>query len=285
MDFAKHIKPLSSESDWPVWKRKIRDLLDYQEGAIDVIEGKLSKPESLGDQPTKDKQIEFKTASDLFRKANSYAKSLISCTVSDSVYQKIMDKVSAHEAWEALKQEFEATSKDQLFKVCAEFFAFNWTQGDDVSTHLAKLRRLWNELNYGLKSKNENQLPDLILICKVLHVLPISFDLFKASWMLLSKDKAKTFEELSLQLNIFERNVRQPSPSDDTSNEALFAKLKVGNSGKTVSKEDRCNYCNEKGHWVTGCPKWHADGRPPRDKFGQNLRSSSAAMVEPKIAL
>jgi len=47
MDFTKHIKPLSGEADWPIWKRKIRDLLDYQEGAIDVIDGTLKKNRSF----------------------------------------------------------------------------------------------------------------------------------------------------------------------------------------------------------------------------------------------
>ncbi|GFW61575.1 hypothetical protein TNCV_348231 [Trichonephila clavipes] len=43
MDFSRHIKPLTGEIDWPMWKRKIRDLLDYHEGAIEVIDGKLKK--------------------------------------------------------------------------------------------------------------------------------------------------------------------------------------------------------------------------------------------------
>jgi hypothetical protein len=47
MELAKHIKPLAGESAWPIWKRKIRDVLDYHEGAVDVIDGRLVKPEPL----------------------------------------------------------------------------------------------------------------------------------------------------------------------------------------------------------------------------------------------
>ncbi|GFX79872.1 retrovirus-related Pol polyprotein from transposon TNT 1-94 [Trichonephila clavipes] len=43
---------------------------------------------------------------------------MIASTVSDAVYQKIMDKKTAFEAWESLRKQFEATSKDQLFKIC-----------------------------------------------------------------------------------------------------------------------------------------------------------------------
>ncbi|KAK7590579.1 hypothetical protein V9T40_002192 [Parthenolecanium corni] len=292
MDFAKHIKPLSGESDWPIWKRKIRDLLDYQEGAVDIIEGTLTKPDPLEDKPTKEEQKEYKAASELYRKANSFAKSLISCAVSDSVYQKIMDKVSAYEAWEALKQQFEATSKDQLFKVCADFFAFNWTSGEDVSTHVAKLRSLWNELNNGLKAKKENQLPDLILMCKALHILPSSFESFKASWMLLTKDETKTFDELAMQLCVFERNMKQPIKSDDGDQEALFTRskgsfnnMKSKDNRRVFSKEDVCNYCHQKGHWVSRCPKWFADGCPARDKAGNGGQNSRFEGAEATIAL
>jgi hypothetical protein len=119
-----------------------------------------------------------KMKSHFFRKANSYAKSMISSSVTDT----------AHEAWEALKMNFEASSKDQRFKICTEFFAFSWINGEDVSTHVAKLKNLWFELNNGLKAKNENALPDLILVCKALQILPGDFENFRSSWMLLSKN-------------------------------------------------------------------------------------------------
>lgn len=41
MDLAKHVNMLlNSETDWPMWEWKIRDLLDYREGALDVADGK-----------------------------------------------------------------------------------------------------------------------------------------------------------------------------------------------------------------------------------------------------
>lgn len=64
---------------------------------------------------------------------------MITTAVIDAVHQKIMDKETARNAWKALKQQFKALSKDQLFKICMDFFAFNWTRGNDVSTHIAKL--------------------------------------------------------------------------------------------------------------------------------------------------
>ena len=100
MDLVKHIKPLANETEWPMWKRNIRDLLDYHEGAVDAIDGTLKKPDPLAENATEEATRKHKLESDLFRKANSYAKSMITSVITDTVYQKIMDKETAHEAWE-----------------------------------------------------------------------------------------------------------------------------------------------------------------------------------------
>ncbi|XP_054715407.1 uncharacterized protein LOC129224886 [Uloborus diversus] len=42
MDLSRTVKPLSGEADFPMWKRKVRDILDYHEGALEVIDGKGS---------------------------------------------------------------------------------------------------------------------------------------------------------------------------------------------------------------------------------------------------
>ncbi|GFU02589.1 uncharacterized protein TNCV_3755081 [Trichonephila clavipes] len=121
MDFSRHMKPLTGEIAWPMWKRKVRDVHDYHEGAIEVIDGKLKKPESIDADAQESVRKQHKERCDLYRKANSYAKSRIASTVTDAVYQKIMDKKTAFEAWESLRKQCEATSKDQLVKICRVF--------------------------------------------------------------------------------------------------------------------------------------------------------------------
>lgn len=55
-----------------MWKRKIRDLLDYQEQALD---GKLKKPDPFAENTDEDAVTKkHKTASASYRKSNSYAK-------------------------------------------------------------------------------------------------------------------------------------------------------------------------------------------------------------------
>lgn len=86
-----------------MWKKNSR-LLDYHEGALDVIDERLVKFEPINEvTATEEKKKKYKIQSDLYRKANSYAKLMIISSVIDEVYQKIMNKESAHDAWNALK--------------------------------------------------------------------------------------------------------------------------------------------------------------------------------------
>lgn len=77
MDLTKNIKLLSSEADWPFWKKKMKEILDYHERAIDVIEGTLVNIELLPENVSKvEKQVY-----ELYRKSNSFAKSMTATTV------------------------------------------------------------------------------------------------------------------------------------------------------------------------------------------------------------
>lgn len=40
-------KTITDERDWQVWKYKIKCILNCHNGALEVVEGKLVKPESL----------------------------------------------------------------------------------------------------------------------------------------------------------------------------------------------------------------------------------------------
>ena len=103
MYLPKHIKQLSGLTEWPIWKRKLRDLIDYHDGALDALDGKIVEPEPLEKGATAAEIRGHKDKCDFFRKANSYAKSMNTDAVLDSVYQKITDKEMAHDTWEALK--------------------------------------------------------------------------------------------------------------------------------------------------------------------------------------
>ncbi|XP_073844137.1 uncharacterized protein [Musca autumnalis] len=180
-----------------------------------------------------------------------------------------MDKESAADVWEALHQQFEATSKDQLFKMCTALFSFEWVENLDVSTHISKLKSLWTEINAGLELKGNQKLPELLLICKILHVLPSSFEMFKSSWMMITRDEDKSLDELIMQLCLYERNFKKPENVEGQ--EALVINEKYSKSKNVSTKKDSiCHYCKKKGHWIKECRKWIADGKPSKSQPVKN---------------
>ena len=126
-----------------------------------------------------------------------------------------MDKDTTVEAWKALKDQFEASSKNQLFKICIDFFSFVWNSKEDVSLDIAKLKTLLLELINGLQAWNENPQPEILLLCKILQVFPIQFETFKKSWILLTKNEERKFEEMSAQLTMYERNHKERQEKED----------------------------------------------------------------------
>ncbi|GBN39299.1 hypothetical protein AVEN_70630-1 [Araneus ventricosus] len=93
-----------------------------------------------------------------------------------------------------------------------------------MAAHLSKLKNLWNELNLGLESKQEAQLPEMLLICKILDTLPQEYRSFKSIRLLLNEGK-RTIDELTTQLCTQERENKEEKLKGDAQNqEALEAK-------------------------------------------------------------
>ena len=150
---------------------------------------------------------------------------------------------------------------------------------------MAKLKTLWNELNTGLQSKGETKLPQMLLICKILHILPCEYQWFKSSWMLLADEK-QTVEELVMQLCTFERDMKSSDVHKASKNqEALAVKAMKSQYQSQRTKfvktkvKGLCNYCHEPGHWVKNCSKWIADGKPKKNSMTNDTHQNSPTNV------
>lgn len=71
MYLANHNETFTDKLDWPIRKRKIRDLFYYHDGALDDIHNKLHKPQPLGASSTADANKKFKQDSFFHRDAKS----------------------------------------------------------------------------------------------------------------------------------------------------------------------------------------------------------------------
>ncbi|KFM59342.1 Retrovirus-related Pol polyprotein from transposon TNT 1-94, partial [Stegodyphus mimosarum] len=264
MEAAKiSVKPLCGKSDWPIWKYRIKFVLNYHENALEVVEGKLKKPVEP-DHAAEEIRKRFRDDMKVYNKANNCAMMVLTNSMTEDTLQKVMRFESARDIWLELHKVFEDSSDNQLYNICLQFFKFSWSS-DDMAAHLSKLKNLWNELNSGLENKEENRLPEMLLICKILDTLPPSYRTFKSSWLLLSDEK-RTLDELTTQLCTHERELRKdPNFLESLDQEALIANSEFKRKSSINKKNNgKCNYCHQRGHWVRTCKKWIADGKPPK---------------------
>lgn len=114
------------------------------------------------------------------------------------------------------------------------FYSFKKDHADDISTHMSKLKNIWTELNQELNKDSNQELPELLLVCKILDTLDNSYFSFRSSWLLLPKSN-RTVENLTSHLCAFERAL-QGNDAPLNQSEAL-----VSNTKKKKDKKLKCN--------------------------------------------
>lgn len=259
---------LEGKSNWSTWKYKIYVCLRGIPGALDVIEGRLVEPSPVGDEANAEQKVSYEAAKENFRKADSNALIVLTTNMTEETLKKIMRFVKAREVWLELHKLFDGISEDKMYNTCLQFFGFKRNPADDVTTHISKLKTLWSDLKLEMAKddKNNPELPDLFLICKILGTLPDEYFSFKSSWMLMSKSD-RTVDNLTNQLCAYERALS--TKTESSAQEALVVDSSKqffhGTSTySTKKKKSFCNYCKKPNHTVKVCRKWIADGRPPK---------------------
>lgn len=265
---------LEGTVNWATWKYKISIMLRGTEGAMEVTEGKLQKPilsVSGGDAATSQFNLEIAK----YRKADCSALLILTTNMSEDTLKKVMRFETACEVWNELHRLFDGQTEDRAYNLCMEFFSFKHNKEDDVSTHMSKLKNVWNNLNVEITRKDANaKLPDLFLICKILDTLSERYFAFKSSWFLLSQSE-RTIDNLTSHLCAFERAL---DSKEDASQQALVTIRPETQMKKNKDEQLICNYCSGKGHRVRRCKKWIKDGRPP--KPNTSAASSTSNQVQ-----
>jgi len=83
---------------------------------------------------------------------------------------------------------------------------------------------------------------------------------------------------------MFERNFTKTISNDRNIQEALFVKDEKQNQRNKINKKrskknDICNYCKKKGHWVVDCKKWIFDGKPSKNKEEKVSQSNNTVTL------
>ena len=285
MDLTKvQIKQLEGKSNWLNWKGRVSILLRGTTDALDVVEGKLKKPDEPAEGATEAQQATYLKAYNKYQKADSSAMIIMSTNMSEETYEKVRSLTCAREVWLELHRLFDGVHEDKAYDLCMQFFNYKMNQTDDIATHIGKLKNVWKELKVEL-DKDENN--NLLLMCRIVETLPSEYFSFASSWRLLNKAE-RTVDNLTDQLCSYERALA--SKTEPVQHEALFAKSSYSKSAQKSNKQTKCSkpakqgnvvchYCKREGHIVRKCEKWIADGKPPKPVKSQYHSPGSAHSV------
>lgn len=263
---------LEGKTNWSTWKYKISILLRSVDRATDVVEGKLKKPvyqegasaSEAGDAAA----ITYRSELSTFIKADTSALLLLTTNLKEDILKNVMRFTTARDVWLELHRLYDGISEDRSYNLCIDFFSYKRNINDDIATHLAKLKNIWSELNKEISI----DLPDLLLICKVLDTLSEEYFSFRSSWLLIPKAE-RTINNLTSHLCAFERAISSNRNVKDE--DILISASTSTQKYKKIDKKLKCNYCLQTGHRVRNCGKWIHDGKPPKSMNPSNFTSSN----------
>lgn len=232
------------------WRYRIETVCRAIPGADEVLQGKRCKP-VLAASADASARAQFAKDLQLYQGIDSVVLTLITTNMTDEILDQVMRYKSAKEVWDELERLYCGSSEDKSYDLCLKFFDYKKDAQHDICQHVSVLKNIWHELN----SQLDCQLPEILLICKILGTLPDEYFTFKSSWLLLAK-KDRTIESLTSQLSSYEKALTTKAETTE-----VKEVLVVQTPKKKIFK---CNYCGKAGHIVRKCQKWIRDGKPPK---------------------
>lgn len=275
------IKQLEGKANWLNWKGRVSILLRGSSDALDVVEGRLRKPDEPSDGATEAQVTAYQTSLSKYQKADCNAMIILSSNMSEETYERVRSITSARDTWLELHRLYDGVQDDRAYDLCMQFFGYKMSAGDDIATHIAKLKNIWKDLKVEIeKDVNKN----LLLMCRIVETLPREYFAFASSWRMLSKVE-RTVENLTDQLCSYERALA--GKTEINQQEALLAKASNVKSPKhknqvrvkkNVKSSLLCHYCRSPEHFIKECGKWIADGRPRKPENSRAMNANSVSM-------
>jgi hypothetical protein len=169
---------------------------------------------------------------------------------------------------------FERSSTQRLNIVIESFFHAQRDCKEDIGTHVAKLQKLFVDLNDEMAKHNENALSERMLTGRILSTLGKEYDNFKDVWDTIPTS-TQTLNLLIEKLCAIELRADKLASAEATAlvahkNDKKKSNSMKVNSGKSIkSGADRArqnfpyNKCKQLGHWAAECPQkqHHAGNR------------------------
>ncbi|KAI5640743.1 gag-polypeptide of LTR copia-type domain-containing protein [Phthorimaea operculella] len=244
---------------------------------MELVQGRSKRPvkPAVGSDAAAVKAMsEFEKADAEYTKAECTALLLLTNNISDETLDKVMRFSNPKDVWDELHRLYDGVDDNKLYEVCMEFFQCRHEPSCDIASHISKLKNLWHRMKQELsKEDGAKELPEVLLICKILDTLPAEYFSFKSSWMLMDK-KDRTIENITSQLCAHEKALA--NKEDAGPSEALvITKAKNFRKSKNMEKENtsvkgpRCYICKRFGHLKRDCPeKEERDGGTSSSRRG-----------------
>ncbi len=261
------IPKLKGKSNWSVWKLQIESSLQYHdfEG---VLTGQIVEPAVLPADASNQQKKEHEAALKAYKKANGFSVTLISTSVEDEPLQLIMMYKTAREMWLKLTASYEQKSEQRLEHLYLQLLEYRKDASDSIATHISKLQKLWLELNEESMRVDRANLPQTLLLMRILSTLPQEYFEFRTTWESVPRDQ-RTVEYLQERLTMVEMRVSQKRAEEPGTCTALISKFKQNSVTKQKQAADfkpkkdhskiKCYSCGNKGHFQNKCPNLKKD--------------------------
>ncbi|XP_047115896.1 uncharacterized protein LOC124795858 [Schistocerca piceifrons] len=182
-DYKVSIDKLEGPDDWAKWKWHISMVLRAY-GLEDIINGTRERVELPQDATSEQKEAYVEWLKD-----DAKAASLIASALSKPVAELVLTCKNAKEIWDKLRARFERSSTQRLNMLIETFFRVKRDESEDISSHVAKLQKLFVDLNDELSKHEENTLSERILNGRILSTLGKDYDNFKDLWDTIPTEK------------------------------------------------------------------------------------------------
>lgn len=150
VEYKVPVDKLEGPEDWAKWKWHM-NMVFRAHGLEMIIDGSKTCPE-LSDGATEQQR---KQVTD-WKKEDAKAASIIASALSKSIAELVLTCTNAKEIWDKLCSRFERSSTQRLNMLIESFFQAKRDEKEDISTHVAKLQKLFVDLNMELAKHNEN---------------------------------------------------------------------------------------------------------------------------------
>lgn len=175
MDFKIQIEKLRGAENWTRWKRQIVLFLRHHE-VLEIVTGDISKPEKA---PAADAaeavKTKFKADLKVFREGDALAQLILVGSLNDANVKVTATCDTAKETWDKLTSIYEQSSGQRVDRLLEQFFTLEKTITEDIATHIGRLERNFRELNDEMKKLIKTELPELLLMSRVMSTLPAEY--------------------------------------------------------------------------------------------------------------